>query len=84
MITLVLLAAAAYWYWSGPYQAQKNPGLEQRLKENGEKMRDCIRAQNYKIGATGVGEGSPEEVCAEKFNLYLQDGRWHNNEPDSD
>lgn len=77
MITIALLLGLAYWYWSGPYQARVNPNYEQRLEENAEKMRVCIRSENYRAGATGVGTGSPEENCARKYNLYREDGRWY-------
>jgi len=59
LLTIAILVAAGYWYWSGPFQQQRNP--------------------NYKAGATGIGEGNPEEICAEKFNLYYYEGEWRHN-----
>jgi hypothetical protein len=29
------------------------------------------------MGATGEGGGNAEEQCAEKYNLYLHDGKWY-------
>lgn len=71
-----ILIAAAYWYWSGPYQDQHNPDADQRLTHDIEQMRECIRGKNYKVGATGISEGDPERICAEKYNLYLYEGQW--------
>ena len=77
LLIIAILLALGYWYWSGPYQQQRNPGPEHKLKQSIEQMRECVRGQNYRLGATGVGEGDPEQVCAEKFNLYLYEGEWH-------
>jgi hypothetical protein len=77
MIMYFAIAAAAYWYWSGPYQDGKLSGYDKELQENNEKMALCIRAKNYNSGATGNVSGVPEEVCAEEYNLYLKDGQWH-------
>lgn len=79
LLTIAILVAAAYWYWSGPYQQQSNPDAAHRLKADLEKMRQCVRGMNYKVGATGIGEGNPEEICAEKFNLYYYEGEWRSN-----
>ena len=76
LLTIAVLVAAGYWYWSGPYQKQHNPGAEQTLEADIEKMRQCTRGMNYKAGATGIGEGNPEKICAEKFNLYFYEGEW--------
>jgi hypothetical protein len=71
------VAAAAYWYWTGPYQDGKMSDYGKELQENDKKMALCIRAKNYNLGATGNVGGVPEEVCAEQYNLYLKDGQWH-------
>jgi len=77
LITIAIIAAAAYWYWTGPYQEQVNPSYEQKLRNNAEDMRLCIRSGNYQLGATGVGDGNVEQHCAKKFNLYQHEGQWH-------
>ena len=76
---LAITAGAVYWYWSGPYQEQINPGYETIVKQNDENMAQCTRADAYKRGATGAGIGSKdsEEQCAEKFNVYKHEGHWH-------
>jgi hypothetical protein len=76
LLTIVILVGAGYWYWSGPYQRTHNPDADEQLREAIEGMRECIRGQNYKAGATGVSEGDPEQICADKFNLYLYEGEW--------
>lgn len=77
LISLVLIAGAAYWYWSGPYQASKNPSYEKRLEENELNMSRCMRGKAFAAGATGESEGDPEELCASKYNLYQHNDRWH-------
>ena len=80
IITAAVLIAAAYWYWTGPYQQQHSPDEDTRLKQDIEAMNQCIRGMNYKVGATGMGEGDPEEVCARRFHLYYYEGEWrHSN-----
>jgi len=76
IITVAVLLAAAYWYWTGPYQAQHRPGDDTRLQQDIEAMHQCVRGMNYKVGATGVGQGDPEAVCAERFHVYLYEGEW--------
>lgn len=77
LITLALLVGLGYWYWSGPYQTRVNPSYEQRLQEHAEKMRVCIRSENYRLGATGSGTGTPEDICARQYNLYRENGNWY-------
>ena len=80
VLTIAILLAAGYWYWTGPYQKQHNPDSKQQLQRAIEGMRECIRGKNYKAGATGVSEGNAEEICAEKFNLYLYEGEWRSSQ----
>jgi len=77
LFTIAVLIGAAYWYYTGPYQERVNPSDETKLKQYAEQMRECIRGLNYKAGATGEGTGDPEETCAEKYNLYQKNGKWH-------
>ncbi|MEM8563044.1 MAG: hypothetical protein AAGF57_12450 [Pseudomonadota bacterium] len=76
VISLVLLAAVAYWYWSGPFQARHNPNNEQALEHDIQQMRQCVRGQYFKVGATGQGDADPEALCAARFNLYFYEGEW--------
>ncbi|MEZ5571136.1 MAG: hypothetical protein R3E64_03845 [Halioglobus sp.] len=78
-VVLAVVVAAAYWYWTGPMQHKKHPDYEATLQQNAQKMAECKRAAAYKLGATGIGSGSEvaEQACAEKYNLYEEDGRWH-------
>lgn len=79
LVVTALIAGAAYWYWSGPYQAQRNPDYEAILQQNDDNMAECVRAGNYKLGATGTGPGAAliEQECAEKYNVYQEEGHWH-------
>lgn len=77
LLLYLAIAAAAYWYWSGPYQDGKLPDYERELEENNKKMSLCVRGKNYNAGATGNVSGSPEESCAQEYDFYLKDGNWH-------
>ena len=79
IFSIAAIFAAGYWYWSGPYQAKTNPSYEALLKKHSEDMALCMRGAAYQLGATGSGTGSEaaEENCAEKYNLYEYEGRWH-------
>jgi len=80
IILFAAIIGAAYWYWSGPYQARTNPSYEERLNKNTEDMGLCMRGAAYQMGATGSGTGPEvaEKNCAKKYNLYEYEGRWHN------
>ena len=80
LLTLAILVAAGYWYWSGPYQRQHNPDEQQVLQEKIELMKECIRGRNYQAGATGISEGDPEQICADKYGLYYYEGQWRSSE----
>jgi hypothetical protein len=79
ILLLAAIIGACYWYWSGPYQARTNPSYEALLKKNSEDMDLCTRGAAYQLGATGSGSGAEiaEQNCAEKYNLYEYEGRWH-------
>jgi hypothetical protein len=77
LILYFAIAAAAYWYWSGPYQDGLMSDYERELEQNNEKMSLCVRGKNYNAGATGDVSGIPEDSCAQEYNFYLKDGQWH-------
>lgn len=77
IFSIAVVIAAAYWYWTGPYQDRTNPSYEQRLQQHAEDMALCMRGAAYKAGATGDGSGDAEESCARRYNLYQHEGRWH-------
>ena len=66
----------AYWYWSGPYQKSKYEA--ERLRENAVIMQRCMDLEE-RLKVTGSSAGvDAERLCAEKNNLYLRAGKWHN------
>lgn len=79
IVVIAVLAGAIYWYWSGPYQQKHNPTYEMLVRQNDENMAECVRTGNYKLGATGSGPGPEliEQQCAEKYNVYREEGHWH-------
>jgi len=77
IVMYAAIIAAAYWYWAGPYQADKESGYAAELEDNNQKMALCMRAKNYNAGATGNVSGRPEDVCAQDYNFYQKDGQWY-------
>ena len=79
LIVIAIIAGAAYWYWTGPYREKHHPDYATILQQNDENMAECVRAGSYKLGATGSGPGPEltQQQCAEKYNLYEEDGHWH-------
>jgi heme A synthase len=88
LIAILLLGAAAYWYWSGPYQASRStPTPEQQQAENDKLMKRCLRQEASMTAAAGmggamVGGGDAEALCAGKLGLYQRDGQWHKGSAD--
>lgn len=77
IITVVIIAGAAYWYWTGPYQTKNNPNYGQRLSQNAQDMEECIERKTYSAGRRLTHAGNPEETCAKELNLYFENGSWH-------
>ena len=79
IIPFIVIAGAIYWYWSGPYQEKINPSYEAILERNNKDMDECVRAATYSRGATGGGlnASAATKKCAEQFNVYESEGRWH-------
>lgn len=82
LIILMIVLAGAYWYWSGPYQAGRQSGDAAQLQENSRNMKRCIRRETSVAAASamagaGVTAGDAQKLCAETYNLHLEDGQWH-------
>ena len=78
LASLAVILAVAYWYWTGPYQDKHAPkSYQQKLVANGEKMMQCERGLGYQQGAGNQIAGSPETLCAKRFNFYQDLGQWH-------
>jgi hypothetical protein len=78
ILTLAIVAALGYWYWSGPYKERVNPSYEQKLRHNAKAMRDCIYRKNYAANRTTSIVGDLQETCMQELNLYQSDdGQWH-------
>jgi hypothetical protein len=82
---VLAIVGLGYWYWSGSSRQSAQTSEAERLQENAVIMQRCIREEERMqaaggmaglgdVGSTGV---EAERVCAEKNNLYLQDGKWH-------
>ena len=89
LIAIALIGAAAYWYWSGPYQAGRAaPSPQEQRAENARLMKKCQRQEASMTAAAGmagamVGGGDTEALCASKLGLHKRDGEWHTGEPES-
>jgi hypothetical protein len=85
LVLILAIVGLAYWYWSGPYQESTEVSEADRVKENAVIMQRCINEEQRmqstgglagvaEVGSTGA---DAERVCAEKNNLYEQDGNWY-------
>jgi hypothetical protein len=79
---LVAIAAAGYWYWSGPYQTDGAGARDKQFEENARTMQLCIRREASMTAAAGMagtitGGDDTQALCARQHNLYLRDGKWH-------
>ena len=43
LLMLAAIIGAAYWYWTGPYQAKTNPDYDAVLEQNTRDMGECMR-----------------------------------------
>lgn len=81
LVVLLVIASAAYWYWSSQGPDTRRAAEQQRLEENARSMQRCInreRSMNAAAGLGGVG-GVAEDakaLCAEKLGLYYAEGQW--------
>ena len=82
---LLAIAGFAYWYWSGPYQKSTQALEAEQLQDNALIMQRCINQEGRMqtggglagLGDVGSSGADAERLCAEKNDLYLQDGQWH-------
>ena len=77
IITVAVVVAIGYWYWSGPYQSKVNPTYGEQMRQNSEAMRECIYNKKYAASRMVKNAGHTEEICSRELNLYMEDGQWH-------
>ncbi|MBE9538877.1 MAG: hypothetical protein IMF06_07330 [Proteobacteria bacterium] len=88
LIVILAIIGGGYWYWTGPYQANKMTPLEARLEANAKTMKRCMGKEKSMSGAAGMGgiggmSDDPEAFCARENNLVLKGGQWHDVRDDS-
>jgi hypothetical protein len=85
LVILLAIIGLAYWFWSGRDQETTQTLEAERLQDNAVIMQRCIKEEERMqasggvagLGDVGSAGADAESVCAEKNNLYLQDGKWH-------
>ncbi len=77
LLTLAIIAGAAYWYWSGPYQDKVNPSYSETLQQNNEAIAECMKRKKYAASRTTTHVGDVEAKCASELNLYSEEGQWY-------
>jgi hypothetical protein len=82
LIIAIVIIAAGYWYWSGPYQSAETQSLADHLKENKHTMQRCMKKEGTMGGLGGMAGMSSDsdgaqDLCANKNDLYLKDGQWY-------
>ncbi len=79
-IFLVGLVAFGWWYYTGPYQADRMSPAQQGQK-NLQFMNSCMRQEARMAAGAGMAgvmsdAGDVEAICADKLGLELRDGEW--------
>ena len=78
-IIVLVIIVIAYWYWSGANQYSAQTTSVDDPKKNAQIIADCI-ANGGGMAPTDSYKGSqkrPEEICADKHNLYRSYTGWH-------
>ena len=84
-IVVLAIAAAGYWYWSGPFQESRLLSPQEQLENNAKLMQRCVDKEKSMAGSAGVGgiggiiDGA-ESLCAEQLGLTSRDGDWYSAE----
>ncbi len=84
-ILVLGIAAAGYWYWSGPFQESRLLSPQEQLENNAKLMKRCVDKEKSMAGSAGVGgiggivDGA-ESLCAEQLGLMARDGNWYSAE----
>lgn len=81
MLVLAVMIAAGVWFWM--QEEEKGPSKEEiQIQKNARLIKDCMRREStlnaaaQKAGDDSVAVDS-RALCAEKYNLYYDDGQWH-------
>ena len=80
MVQYAAYAAAAWvlwWLWNGPIHDMNTISPQEKLAQWERAMKTCLKGEQYRLGATGSQRGGPEAVCADRLDLYLEDGVWY-------
>jgi len=84
-ILVLAIAAAGYWYWSGPFQESRLVSPQEQLKNNARLVKRCVDKEKSMAGSAGVGgiggiADGAETLCAEQLGLIARDGNWYSAE----
>jgi hypothetical protein len=78
-IIVLVIIVIAYWYWSGAYQYSAKMSTSDDPKKNAQIIAECVK-DGGGLGHDGSYTGSresPEDICADKNNLYRGYDGWH-------
>ena len=83
-IIVLALAAAGYWYWSGPFQESRLLSPQEQLDNNAKLMKRCVDKEKSMAGSAGLGgiggiADDAESLCADQLDLVSRDGNWYSN-----
>lgn len=76
-LSTMTLIGLAYWGWSAHTAEVRSGDYATQLKTNAEMMQRCVRSNSYVKGNSGAYMRDPKQVCAEKYELYYENGNWH-------
>lgn len=81
IIVLAIVAGGGYWAYENYFQGHRGSYREAQAEENAAQMRKCVEreitvARLSVTGGVAADEGGAEAACADRLNLYREDGHW--------
>ena len=73
----LVLAALAWWAWTGPLHDWRTVTPAEQTRANAEDMKRCLHGMAYVEGAGGPHTADPQAACAKRLNLYEEKGTWY-------
>lgn len=81
IIILAVIAGGGYWVYENYFQGHRGSYQEAQWEKNTADMRKCIDreitvARLSVTSGVAADEGNAEAACADRLNLYREDGHW--------
>ncbi len=81
IIVLAVIAGAGYWAYENHFKGHRGSYQEAQWQKNADAMEKCVEreitvARLSVTAGVAADEGSAEAACADRLNLYREDGHW--------